>query len=335
MQLSIIIVNFKSPELVIQCIESLYSNGFNPQTQEIIVVDNDSDDRSRALIIGKFAQVVYISMGYNSGFARANNAGIAHSKAEAVLLLNSDTIVVENAINQTVQRFLQSDYVGCGVQLLNEDRTPQISGNFAMKGGLNYLLPLPYLGNFLKWVSGLFNIQKPNVPNASGTVVVDWINGAFLMVKKNAIAKAGLLDEEFFLYAEEAEWCSRLKHVGKLCIYGDYNVIHLQGETSKDAFGSETKGYFNLFDKKGLQIMVSNFLRIRKQFGLGWLLFDLCFYIFTIPVFFVGLIIESLVNPKQKKYTFSQWQGYVNNIVLMLPLIWKMIRREKYFYKVL
>ena len=67
------------------------------------------------------------------------------------------------------------------------------------------------------------------------------------MVKREAIDKAGLMDEDFFLYAEESEWCGRLRKVGRICLFGELNVIHLQGETINQAFGSDGKGYYNLF----------------------------------------------------------------------------------------
>ena len=70
-----------------------------------------------------------------------------------------------------------------------------------MKGGLNYLLPLPFVGSFLKFVATSFKVKKPSIENAASTIEVDWINGAFLMIKKEVIKKAGILDEDFFLYA--------------------------------------------------------------------------------------------------------------------------------------
>ncbi len=216
-QLSIIIVNYKSAQLICVCVRSIYdqSSSFD---FEILVVDNDSQDGSREKILSLFPEILWIEMDYNSGFARANNEGIRKSDGNVVLLLNGDTIVENNAIEKCFNQFESAEYIACVVQLLNPDRTPQISGNYAMKGGLNYLLPLPFLGVLLKFFANIFGVKKPNVPDATGVVEVDWINGAFLMVKKTAIEKAGLLDEDFFLYAEEAEWCSRLKKVVKLCI---------------------------------------------------------------------------------------------------------------------
>ncbi len=176
-------------------------------------------------------------------------------------------------------------------------------------------------------------IRKPNVPNAKGTVEVDWINGAFLMVKKTAINIAGLIDEDFFLYAEEAEWCSRLKKVGTLCIFGDINIVHLQGETSNEAFASSGKGYLNLFDKKGLQIMLSNLVRIRKEFGTSWFLFILFFYTSEVPVFFVGVILSKLFF--SKKYSLSQAAQYAKNIFNIIKLTPVILKNKPHFYKVL
>ena len=153
------------------------------------MVDNNSQDNSKEQITASYPQVVWIDMSYNSGFARANNEAIRKSKGEVILLLNADTIIENNAIEKSYNLLNVSQFIACGVQLLNADRTPQISGNYMMKGGLNYLLPLPFLGNALKFLATMFNVKKPNVPDAKGIVEVDWINGAFLMVKKQAINK--------------------------------------------------------------------------------------------------------------------------------------------------
>ncbi len=333
MKLSIIIVNYKTPRLLLDCLASVYQ--YNTEETEVIVIDNFSQDDTAQLLQSQYPSVIFIQMGYNAGFARANNAGIRIARGEAVLLLNSDTIVLENAVHQCLQQFLIRSDVACGVQLLNADHSPQISGNYAMKGGLNYLLPLPFVGNFLKWIAGMLQVKKPNVPDAAGVVEVDWINGAFLMVKRSAIDKAGLLDEDFFLYAEEAEWCSRLKKVGPLYIYGDYHVLHLQGASANEAFTSSGKGYFNLFDKKGLQILVSNFVRIRKQFGIGWFLFDLLVHLCTIPVFFIGLLISKLFHGKGSRYNFSQFKGFCRNVFFLCRLTPTIISNKPHFYKIL
>jgi GT2 family glycosyltransferase len=87
-------------------------------------------------------------MDYNSGFARANNAGILQSKSDIVLLLNPDIIIVDDCIRKCLEKFIIDSAIACSVQLVNPNGSPQITGNYFMKGGLNHLLPLPYLGEF-------------------------------------------------------------------------------------------------------------------------------------------------------------------------------------------
>ncbi len=332
--LSVIIVNYKTPQLLTDCLATFFT-GPSAVNMEVIVVDNASGDNSRKIVTRAFPRVKWIQMTYNAGFARANNEGIRQATGDVVLLLNSDTLNEGNAIEQCYQQFITSEYVACGVQLLNTDRSPQISGNYFMKGGLNYLLPLPYLGNFIKWLGNMVKVEKPNVPDSSALVEVDWINGAFLMVKKTAIATAGLLDEDFFLYAEEAEWCSRLRKTGKMCIYGQYKVIHLQGESANEAFGSSGKGYYNLYDRKGFQIMLSNFLRIRKQFGVGWFLVQLAFYVFAIPVFFIACFFENAFRLRNPFAGFGMAARFAANVGRLIMYVPRILSNKPYFYKVL
>jgi GT2 family glycosyltransferase len=333
MDLSVIIVNYRTTRLVLDCLETLFAET-QGITYEVIVVDNASGDDGGAVIQQAYPSIKWIQMNYNAGFARANNEGIRQSSGRIVLLLNSDTLITERAVEGSCLLLDASSYVACGVQLLNVDRSPQISGNFFMKGGLNYLLPLPYLGSLVKKAGNLFKVAKPNVPDASTLVEVDWINGAYLMVKRDAIDRAGLLDEDFFLYAEEAEWCSRLRRLGGLCIYGQFHVIHLQGASANETYGSSGQGYYNLFDRKGLQIMLSNFVRIRKQFGAGWFLVQLVFYWLDIPVFLVGNILSGL-SRQRRRYTWVQFLRYCRNVGFVTGKSLTIIRNKPYFYKVL
>ncbi|HYE55931.1 MAG TPA: glycosyltransferase family 2 protein [Chitinophagaceae bacterium] len=334
MDCSIILVNYKSAKLLADCLQTVYAQT-SRISFEVIVVDNHSQDSGKELITRTFPQVRWIQMDYNAGFARANNAGIKAATGSAVLLLNADTLIKNNAIENCYFSLMQSPCAAAGVQLLNADGSPQISGNYAMRGGLNYLLPLPYVGAFIKSLGNMFKVARPNVPDTNETIEVDWINGAFLMVKKNAIEQAGLLDEDFFLYAEEAEWCSRLKKQGSLCIFGREKVIHLQGETANATFASQGKGYYNLYDRKGLQIMLSNFVRIRKEFGLGWFLFHLVAYSFTILVFVPALLLDKLFNGKRSAHSWKQLKQYAVNIKNLLRFTPAIIANKPYFYKVL
>jgi GT2 family glycosyltransferase len=332
--LSIIIVNYRSSHLILDCLQTIYRET-KKINFEIIIVDNDSKDDSKTKLEKAFPGVQWVQMNYNAGFARANNEGIKNSKGDIILLLNPDTLVESNAIDKCFERFLSSPYVACGVQLLNPDRSPQISGNYFMTGGMNCLLPLPYLGNFLGSLGKFFGVKSPSIPGATQMEEVDWINGAFLMVKKQSIKKAGLMDEDFFLYAEEAEWCYRLRKSGKICLFGEIHVIHLQGETANEIFGSPGKGYFNLYDRRGLQIMLSNFVRIRKQFGIFWFLFNLLVYTLEIPVFFVGVLLSNLLFGKKAKFSLSEFYRFTKNMATIWRLTNTIIRNKPHFYKVI
>ncbi|GAB3012401.1 hypothetical protein GCM10027051_14190 [Niabella terrae] len=334
-QYSIIIVNYKTPHLVIDCIRSAVTD-IRTHEIEVIVVDNDSGDYSEEKIMEAFPFVRFVQMGYNSGFARANNRGIQESKGQIILLLNSDTLDQDGGIIQCFRRFdRESDVVACGLQLLNPDGSPQISGNYVMKGGLNYLMALPYVGRLLRGLALAAGARKPNIPEARDTVTVDWINGAFLMVKKSAIARAGLLDEDFFLYSEEAEWCSRLKKQGRLLIYGDLHVIHLEGGSSNAAYESRSRGYQVLSDKKGYQILVSNFVRFRKEFGPFWYLLHLGMHTFTILIALLILIFTTLFPGEGVRRKWQLWQGYTRNVLGSYQFLIPILFNRKHFYKVL
>ncbi len=337
MDLTVIIVNYRTPGLILNCLQTLFL-----QTRElvfeVIIVDNASGDDSQEQIQSAFPSVRWIQMDYNAGFARANNAAIRQSAGESVLLLNSDTLIKDQAVSECLRLFSGTEYIACGVQLLNEDGSPQISGNYFIPGGLNYLLPLPYMGSLIKWLATVSKAPRPNLPDSKGLVEVDWINGAFLMVKRTAIDKSGLMDEDFFLYAEEAEWCSRLAKIGKLCIFGQVNVIHLQGGSSEVGFDSTDKHSYNLYDRKGYQMMVSNFVRIRKQYGPGWFLLHLFFYLAEIPFFITGLFFSSLTasfRGRKGSYSLLQWRQYSSNVLKLTGLAPTIVHNRPHFYKTL
>ncbi|HLI94275.1 MAG TPA: glycosyltransferase family 2 protein [Puia sp.] len=332
MGLSIIIINYRTPKLLIDCLAELYRD---PESQsfEIIIVDNDSRDDSREHITLAFPGVKWHQMAYNAGFSRANNAGMKLATGDTVLLLNADTLPRGEVVAECYRRLKASTFVAAGVQLLNADGSHQISGNYAMRGGLNYLLPLPYLGKAVKWLGERTGAKKPHVSECGVVAEVDWINGAFLMVKKDAITMAGPMDEDFFLYAEEAEWCGRLSKIGKLCLYGDLQVIHFQGSTAVQLYGQAAKGYVNLYDRKGLQLMLSNFVRIRKQFGVGWFLFQLFWYLLDIPVFFGGLVVSRIGGKRMA--SVGDFGRYCRNVWYIVRKTGIIIRNKPHFYKVL
>jgi len=329
--LSIIIVNYYGREVLKACIESVLRHT-KDIPYEILVIDNAGDTVTQQMLKPFGDKVRWVDMGYNSGFGRANNKAFSLMAGDVALLLNPDCITFDNAIAECYKTFIRSEYVACGIQLQNEDGSFQISGNYAMKGGLNYLLPLPYLGQALKSIAAMAGVRKSHVDRLEKEVAVDWINGAFLMVKKSAIEQTGGFDEDFFLYAEEAEWCSRLRKLGKLCIYGDYKITHLIGALSTEAFKGEDNSYYALYDRKGFQIILSNMVRIRKEFGAGWFLFLLMIYTLDIPVYLIAGLPHSVFTVKNQLKHFS---GFSGNVLKVWRYFFKIIGNKPYFYKVL
>jgi GT2 family glycosyltransferase len=334
LSLSIIIVNYKSATFVVDCIRSAFAFS-SAKDFEWIVVDNDSKDNSQEVITTSFPFVRWVDMGYNAGFSRANNKAMEIASGDVFLLLNADTIVLNDAIGRCYQKFIQTQHIACGVQLLFKDMQPQISGSFFMKGGINHLLPLPYWGGFLKAVAGVLQTKKPSIEVASSEERVQWLSGAFLMVKRAAVEKAGKMDEDFFLYAEEIEWCSRLMKTGELYVYGDIKMIHLMGEVIQDATKTADKTYNNLFDKKGLQLMVSNHLRIRKQYGAAWFLFQLLNFTWAVPVFYVCSFFDNLFHARNPFHDFAKATALARNVAAVWKLSPLILRNEPYFYKIL
>jgi GT2 family glycosyltransferase len=335
MDLSIILVNYKSPQLVLDCVQSIYE-----QTKaisfEILIVDNASADNSKEIITTAYPKVKWIQLDYNAGFARGNNAAIKVAAGELILLLNTDTIVVENALDKAVALFKQEKNIAaCGVQLLNTDGSNQISGAHFVKGGLNLLLPLPYLGKFIRYWGYKLKTRVPSITSIEDKVVVDWIVGAFILTSKSIIEKAGMLDQDFFMYAEEIEWCSRLQKQGEMYLFAEPKVIHIGGGTSGDFYDTtESENGKNMWNRKGRQVLVSLVLRIRKQYGLLWYFIMLALLTIEIIIFPLGLLIENILTLGKAKYQWLSVKNYFVNVLHLYKYLPKMIGNKPYFYKV-
>jgi GT2 family glycosyltransferase len=335
MDVSIIIINYKSAKLVVDCMESIYRET-KRYSFEIIIVDNDSHDGCREQVMAAFPASRWLQTGYNAGFARANNAGIKIANGEYLLILNADTIILDGAIDKSIGLLKkEKDAAACGVQLLNTDGSHQISGAHFVKGGLNTLLPLPYLGRLIRYLGYRFNSTVPSVQTITDKVAVDWIVGAYILVKKEVLKQSGLMDEDFFMYAEEIEWCSRLRKQGQLYLFAAPKVIHIGGGTSSEYYSTkENENGKNLWNKKGRQIVVSNILRIRKQFGIGWFLLVTGTYVFEVPFFFICLFFHKIFSGNKAWYSWRNAADYTQNIAILLKHFFKMLRNKPYFYKV-
>ena len=251
--LSILIVNYNAGRLLKDCIKSIYRE--TPTIPfDIWVVDNNSQDNSITIIKQYYPKVNVIENRTNIGFAKANNMALSKSKTDYFLLLNPDTVVRDNAIEKVVKFMDRNPEVGIvGCRVLNEDGSLQLACRRS--------IPTPHVAFFrFSGLSRLFPNSKimakynltyldPNETNE-----VDAVSGAFLMIRRKVVDNIGMLDERFFMYGEELDWCLRTKKAGwKVMYYPDAEIIHYKGECSKSNSRKATFEFYRsmyLFHKK-------------------------------------------------------------------------------------
>lgn len=269
--LSIIIVNHNASDFLRQCLNSLYGLE-GSLSLEIIVVDNKSHDGSGRMVHEHFPQVHLIENTENVGFARGNNIGIKESQGEYILLLNSDTKVVDNAIEKLVA-FLDShpNVAVVTSRLVYPNMTDQgvartfptpMNALFGRRSLLTQLFPN-------NKYSKRYMISRQN--QSEQPFEVDWVSGACLMVRKKVIEDVGLLDEKFFMYWEDADLCFRIKQKNwKIYCIPEAIVIHFEGKSSQKQKNSRmiiefNKGVYryyrkhhikNLFGPKNLTVVL-------------------------------------------------------------------------------
>ena len=225
--LSIIIVNWNTKEYLLPCLKSIFRGG-GVTGWEIIVTDNSSTDGSGDEIRKTFPSVQVIENDKNLGFSKAMNQGLQKASGRYALLLNPDTRVKNGAIEQLVSFMDGCPNAGAaGMQLLNSDGSkqnsianfPSLATELLNKRLLRWLFPKKFPGKER-------NYSKP--------VEVDSVIGACMMVRRVALEQVGLLDEDYFLFLEETDWCYRMKRAGwKIYHVPQAEVYHLQGKSAE------------------------------------------------------------------------------------------------------
>jgi len=234
MDVSVIIVNWNTCKVTCDCLRSIYAQTATSKS-EVIVIDNASTDESVRMIKEKFPQVTLIENSENKGFAAANNQGIRIAQGRYILLLNSDTLILDNAIFKTVafaDTHPEAAVVGCKV--LNPDRTLQRTC-FMFPSLLNMVLSSTYLYKLFPR-SKFFGREQMTWWDRNDIREVDVVTGCFMLVRREAVEQIGLLDERFFMYGEETDWCYRFKQGGwKILFTPSAEIIHLGGASTKQA----------------------------------------------------------------------------------------------------
>lgn len=253
MKLSIIIVNYNVKYFLEQCLYSVRkaSKGIN---LEVIVVDNNSVDGSVEMLKDKFREIILIENKKNTGFSVANNQGIEISKGEYVLLLNPDTVVQEDTFSK-ILLFMDEhpDAGGLGVKMIDG------KGHFLPESKRG--LPTPMVAFFkIFGLSKLFPKSKffgryhLGYLNNDEIHEVDVLAGAFMMMRKEALNKVGLLDETFFMYGEDIDLSYRIQLGGyKNYYFPETSIIHYKGESTKKSSVNYVFVFYNamiIFAKK-------------------------------------------------------------------------------------
>jgi GT2 family glycosyltransferase len=226
MKVSIIIVNYNTKALLKQCLQSVFEKTQDIEF-EVIVVDNASHDGSPQMVREEFPNVMLIESPENLGFGRANNLGAQYAKGEYLFLLNSDTILLNNAVKILAEFLDNNPKAGiCGGNLFDENKKPTLS--FA-------LLPeFSIIGEFLHFLLVLRNNKIIMYFNTkTHPIPVKCIVGADFMVRNNVFKEVGGFDKDFVMYYEEIELTYRIKKLG----YTSFNIpqaqiIHIGGKSS-------------------------------------------------------------------------------------------------------
>lgn len=230
--LSIIIVNYKTPKLVIDCLNSLASEIPSLPPTKVILVDNDSQDDSVSLIQDAIIThgwqdwVQLIESELNGGFSYGNNVGIKAISANNYLLLNSDTIVREGAIEillDALEKYPQAGIISPRLEWL--DGEPQISC-FRNRSPLNELINSAKTGVITK----ILNRYDVPLPVSDQIIEVEWTSFACVLIRKEVIEQIGLMDEDYFMYFDDIDYCRRTREAGwDIIHYPSARVVHLRG----------------------------------------------------------------------------------------------------------
>ncbi len=227
-ELSIVIVSYNTRADTVACLTAL---GTAPPAigHHIVVVDNGSEDGTVEAVRARFPNVTVLENHTNVGYARANNQGIRSTDGELVLLLNSDTIVPAGAVDQLVARLRKAeDTAVVGPRLTDDTGRPELSFG-------KTLSPLNELMQKVKTTALRANIPvlswwtrrslaRPGTPN--------WVSGACLLVRRVDAEAVGLLDERFFLYGEDVDFCAAIRRRGaRVRFVPEVTIIHHRGRS--------------------------------------------------------------------------------------------------------
>ncbi|WP_316832387.1 glycosyltransferase family 2 protein [Pedobacter aquatilis] len=299
MDISIIIVNYNTKDLLKNCIDSIYTHTHGVEF-EIIVVDNASSDGSQEYIKNNFSDIVLICSDNNLGFGRANNLGVKYAKGEFLFLLNSDTLLVENSIEKLLSFFIKHQHklnIGVvGTILVDEHlKNNGFGSDFptCAKEHKKNLLTVPFLKHFVK------NSPERVYDFGNEYFEIDYVIGADMLLKKSLFEEMGGFSAEFFMYFEESDLQKRISKLGyHQYIFTKTKIIHLE-----EGSGKAINNYSN---KKRIITNQSRIIYLKRNDAQN---FYKCSLSFTIILF---------LNFFNHKYTFKENILYFKQVLKVL-----------------
>ena len=296
LDLSIIIVSWNVRELLRGCLSSLHAcpelllsrkadaptRSGDALTAEILVVDNASADGSGDMVAVSFPGVRLIRNTENRGFTGGNNQGLEQARGDCILLLNPDTITPPGALRAMVQALHALPGTGVlGPELRYADgslqssrrRFPSLAMAMAESTPLSWHLP----ERLNRW-SRSYHMDDVPLPDAGSTQQVDWLVGAALLLRREALAEVGGLDEGYFMYSEELDWCRRAADAGwKRIFLAGISITHYEGKSSEQVvaarhirFQTSKIRYFRKFHGPFAAEVLRAFLL--TSFAIEWLI---------------------------------------------------------------
>jgi len=300
LDLSIVIVNWNVSQLLRRCLSSIQTNR-GSLSLEVIVVDNASSDDSVSMIRREFPQVRLITNQENLGYTGGNNVGAKEARGRYLFILNPDTEIVEDALQQMLVYMDEHSEVGAvGPQLIYPDGSIQSSRRRFPRLGTMF-----FQGTSLHWRwfpdNKFVRLHYVSDRSEDELQSVDWLVGAALLIRRETWREVGPFDTQFFMYADEVDWCNRCRRAGwEIHYFPDAKIIH-----------DEHKSAAQISTTTRIRIHQSRILYTRKYFGVGWSnalrLFLLTDYTFLLTEAFVRWVIGRR-REQARRHIQHYWQ---------------------------
>lgn len=321
-KLSIVIVSYNTKDLLLKCLSSVFEQTTRTDF-EIIVVDNNSEDDSATTVKTGFPQVKVIANETNLGFARANNQGLRSMKGQYALLLNPDTVVLDNALDKMV-RFMEdhqrTGVLGCRIlnargslqraaypppslwisitSMLSASRLAPGRADSYYRRHLERLFP-PHLTN---------SYYDEEYERAQKAFRTGWVSGACLLIRRTTVEDIGLMDENLFLFGEDTDWCTRARKRGwGVMLLPQATVVHLGGMSTSGALS--------------ISIEAGQFSRLyfaKKHFGLGSVFTLRCMALTTLLAKHMVIRFKRGIPEAERR---SRLKGYRRSLKIVLGRI--------------